>query len=630
MNRKEWREVGLQSLYFVLALAGMVLLAFIGDLLSDRPLGGEKIAIILGLWLLMFSMFMGLSPFAMDAKQRGMEYLLSLPLPRRRLLLVKLLPRLAAVILFFLAFAAFYGLAGNAAFGGAFAAFSLTYFALFFISISLAVVHENFIIQSLWAGVALCGYLALCLWVCALGFAWKFSMPFSWTGIRPWMDLSYDAASLISAITVFLIMLAPFVFSFFLAFKKFDLKPARAFNRRQLLFFVPLLLLAFAGSLGVTYFAQKSSAYDEADFHILKDQRLLKTSFAGKLTLYSQAGRQRIKTKGLSFLERMLLEQKERLFLSGYDSKDGTRFIGCLNLADLSWKIVHRCPNRYFVVPGYQSFRYDGESFVYLRRSRAEAERPGLDTDPVVRTEEMELVRVDPTGGKERTIAYNTPLFKRYYEPTFIGCDTQNSMRFWLVAHKWKNVLRLWEDGRVEDLGLSKGIPVYAGGLLFTRGDNSMKVLRLLANGSETVKEISGDFKVNVFYNRSLDIRNVREIYVKRNKRIVCIDLASINVEDVGPERGNIWMVPSGEFYYVEFESWPPLGTNGWKKLYRLQDGKMVLLKRFDFADAGYGHLRVNGNGVILHQMKMKNARVAESSTRIFAFPDLKELPIKD
>ena len=71
-------------------------------------------------------------------------------------------------------------------------------------------------------------------------------------------------------------------------------------------------------------------------------------------------------------------------------------------------------------------------------------------------------------------------------------------------------------------------------------------------------------------------------------------------------------------------------GTDRWKKLYRLQNGKMVLLKRFDFADAGYGLLWVTANGVILYQAKMKNSRVAKTRTRVFAFPDLKELPIKD
>ena len=239
-----------------LLMMGMDLLMSAMGLAQAKPLEGEKLIIILGVWLLMFSMFLGLSPFAMDSKQKGMEYLLTLPVSRRRLLLIKLLPRLAAVVIFYLAFVLIYSLIGNDAFGGGFAFFSLAYFALFFISFSLSVVHENFIVQSIWAGIALSGYLALCLYVVGLGFSWKFRMPGSWVVSRSWQDLSYDVPTLLAVIAVFLLLAAPFVASIFIAFKKFDLKPARVFNRRQLLIFVPLLLLAFFASLGISFLVQ--------------------------------------------------------------------------------------------------------------------------------------------------------------------------------------------------------------------------------------------------------------------------------------------------------------------------------------------------------------------------------------
>lgn len=263
MSGKEWREVGRQSLYFLLAMAGMVLLLGGVDLLVGllggapaRPLEGEKLMIILGLWLLVFSMFMGLAPFAMDSKQKGMEYLLTLPLSRRRLLGTKFLPRLATVVLGYLAYSYIYAQLGQAAFGGGFPFFSLTYFSLFLISFSLAVVDENFIVQSICAGLAMCGYLAACLFIVGLGFSWKFGMPLSWTGTGAWNNLALDSSTLAVSVSVFLTMALPFVLSLFLAFDRFDLKPARAFNRRQLRIFVPLLLLAFGLSLGITVIVQ--------------------------------------------------------------------------------------------------------------------------------------------------------------------------------------------------------------------------------------------------------------------------------------------------------------------------------------------------------------------------------------
>jgi hypothetical protein len=626
MSRKEWLEVGRQCLYFVLLIAGIALLIGAIDLVHGWSFESEKLIIMLGLWLLTASMFLGLSPFALDAKQKGMEYLLTLPIPRRRLLFMKFLPRLAAIVLFYILYLAAYRLMGSDAFGGGFVFFSLACFALFLISFSLSVAHENFIVQFILAVTAWCGYLALCLLVVMLGFTWKFKVPAAWVGSGIWHDLSYDVPTLLVSVAVFLVMSAPFVLSIFLAFKGFDLKPARAFNRRQLLIFAPLLLLAFAASLAGTYLAQKGSPACGPDVFLLGQGRLLKADFPGKLYLYDAGGRRTVDTHAAVFWERLLVEQGERSYLSGYDEEDGSRFVGCLNRADLSWNVLYRCPDRHFVVPGYQGFIYDGEGFVYLRRIRVEAERPGMDSRLPVKRDALELVSLDMVGEKNRTITFESPLFRKYYEPQFIGNGRLNGLRFWLLAFRRSHVLRLWEDGRVEDFGFSKGLPAYAGGLLFMLGDHSLVVRRLLDAGSGIVKEIEGRFTLVSPFHYFPFTSQMGEIYAERDKRIVRIDLATLAVDDVGPCRGRIWTVPPGDFYYVEFETWPGLLTDKWKKLYRLQDGKMVFLKQFDFNDAGYGHVFVDTCGIILHQSQLKNNRVIKTSTRAFAFPDLKEL----
>lgn len=629
MNRKEWLEVGKQSLYFVLAVASMVLLVALAGLLEGKPLEGEKIIIILGLWLLMFSLFLGLSPFAMDSKQKGMEYLLTLPYSRRRLLAIKFLPRLAAVFMAYLGFVLLYGLIGNDALGGGFTIFSLAYFGLFFISYSLSVIHENFIVQSIWAGVALCGYLALCLYIVMLGFSWKFKMPASWVGSGLWRDLAFDVPTLFVSSAVFLIMAAPFVLSFFLVFKKFDLKPARAFNRRHLMIFMPLLLMAFAASLGITYLVQKNANFWDAHFFLLKNQRLLKANFPGKLALYDDSGRRTVDTNGRVLWERLLLEQGERLYLSGYDTENADRIIGCLDQADLSWKTLHRVPERSFAANGYMGLQYDGRYFVYLKRDPAKTRTTGRVSKQEARSDLLELVRVAPATGEIRTFTFRDPLFRRYPEPMIIGSGEWNGNRFWLIASRWQNVFRLREDGRVENLGVSKGIPAYAANLLFTRSDHSLVVRRLLAAGSEAVKEIDGRFELFFPYRTFMLDKQISEIYVKRDKRVVRIDLASLAVDDVGPDRGHIWTVPPGDFYYVEFETWPARNTDKWKKLYQLQGGRMVFLKQFDFDDAGYGNIEVVANGVILQQHKIVNRKTSKITMRFFAFPDLRELHFK-
>jgi hypothetical protein len=625
MIKKEWLEVCKQSLCSVLAMAGMVLLVYLVNLLQGKPLEGEKIIIWLGLWLLMFSMFIGLSPFAMDSNQKGMEYLLTLPFSRRRLLLIKLLPRLAAVVLFSLVFIFLYSNMGNDAFGGYFAFLSLVYFSLFFISFSLSVIHENFIVQFIWAGLALCGYLTLCLFILAWGFARSnnLSLGSIWR-FNSLGDLAFDSASLITAIVVFLLLLAPFVASYFLAIKKFDLRPARAFNRRQLLILVPLLLLAIVVSLGVSYQIQKNSMFDDASFYLTENRKMLKASWPGKLAIYDENGRKVIDTGKALYWNRVLLEKGQQLFLLGYDTQDGHDTIFRLDMNDFSWKTLHRVRHRYLVGNTFFAFSYDGAGFVYLQRSRAEADRSGMDSHLPLKNDDLELVMVDPLDGKSRTITYRSPLFKKYYEPQFFGCDKINGRRFWLISHRWSHMIRLWQDGRVEDLGLSQGLPAYCGGLLFSRGSGSLQVRQLLDTGSKISKEIKGEFSLSPNFH-FLQVNNgIGEMYAERNKRIIRIDMATLAIDDIGLYRGHIRMVPPGIFYYVEFENWPGQGTDRWKKLYRLQGNKMVFLKQFDFNEGGYGHVFVDTFGIILRQHQIN-----KTSTKIFAFPDLREMKFK-
>jgi hypothetical protein len=625
MSRKEWREVGRQSLYFVLAAAGMVLLAFSGDLLSDRPLSGEKIVIILGLWLLMFSMFMGLSPFAMDSRQKGMEYLLSLPFSRRRLLLIKLLPRLAAVVLFYLTFVLLYFLIGHDAFGGGFTVFSLAYFALFFISFSLSVVHENFIVQSIWAGVALGVYLFLCLFIIRLGFSWKFKLPSSWVGNRLWYDLAYDAPTLLSAIAVSLLMAAPFVVSLFMAFKNFDLKPARAFNRRQLLFFVPLLLLAFAASLGITFIVQKSSVHDEANCHILENRQILKTSSFGNLDIYSESGRRQVKTGRKLWWEWIMFEVPGKVFILGYEMNDSSLSIVRLQLRDLAWKVVHSIPDRAEATSG-ALFRQYGQHLVFLQRGREEAERSGRQSGPPLEGDRLDLVLFDMNSERSRTISFRSSLFTDLRYPYVLAHDETAGRSFWLVSGKdgkEHHILRLWENGEVEDLGFSKKFPSYSGRLLFSHTASSLVMRRLLARGSETLKEIEGNVRIaGDFFTGLLDTGKTREIYGARNKRIIRIDLATLALEDVGLERGQIRRIPPADFYYVEHSAWLPNQgqPDKWRKVFRLRGGKPVFLRRFDFNGKWPGHVWIQKHGVVLRE---------EGKTGFFAFPDLYELKYK-
>ncbi len=119
-----------------------------------------------------------------------------------------------------------------------------------------------------------------------------------------------------------------------------------------------------------------------------------------------------------------------------------------------------------------------------------------------------------------------------------------------------------------------------------------------------------------------MDSGNAREIYGKRDKRIVRLDLDTLTMDDVGPDRGQIYFIPPKEFFYSEHDAWlaEQRKPDKWRKIYRLQDGKMVFLKQLDFQGPSFGHVWIEKFGVTLRE----NGR-----TRLFAFPDLRELKFK-
>jgi hypothetical protein len=629
MSRKEWREVGKQSLYFVLLLAGIALLIGVIDLIQGWSFESEKFIIMLGLWLLTASMFLGLSPFAMDSRQKGMEYLLSLPISRRRLLLIKLLPRLAAVVLFYGIFFLLYGHMGNDAFGGYFAFFSLSYFALFFISFSFSSIHENFIVQSIWAGFALCGYLTLCSLIVTLGFAWNsnFSLGSLWR-FGHFGNLVYDSSGWITAIAVFLLLLAPFIVSYFLAFKKFDLKSSRVFNRCHLLLFIPLLFLALAASLGVSYMGQRSSIFDRwSHYYLTADHRLLKIGWLGKLSIHDESTWSKIKTKRDFQWNPVVFERKGALFLIGDDMKDDSTVVTRFDLIDFSKKILYKIPDHYLVSFSYYAFKQSGQDLVFLQRGRAEAEKPGMQASIPLKSDCLDLVVLDLDSGKSRTLSFQNPLFKNYYQPNLFAGDEINGRRFWLIGGQGQGVIRIWEGGVVEDLGRSKKMPAYFGHLLFSTSDKSLVIRRLLASGGETVKEIAGEFHALGGFHHALATGEFTEIYAKSGKQIVRIDLKTFAVTMIGPENGYLLCAAPGDFYYVKSSRSLPFVSSKpaekWRKVFRLKDGKMILLKQFDFVGKGLeglGYIDVEEHGIVVRDSGVP---------RFFAFPDLRELKFK-
>lgn len=115
MLRKEIKEVLGQSLFFVgLSLLLPLLLKLI--LWSEKISFLELYLIPLQIGLLYLAMFLGNSLFLSDRRQKAVDYLLSLPYSKLRLLGIKTLPRIGALLCFYILFILAYRLVGRGSF----------------------------------------------------------------------------------------------------------------------------------------------------------------------------------------------------------------------------------------------------------------------------------------------------------------------------------------------------------------------------------------------------------------------------------------------------------------------------------------------------------------------------------
>ncbi|OGF66825.1 MAG: hypothetical protein A2Y62_10605 [Candidatus Fischerbacteria bacterium RBG_13_37_8] len=248
MIKKEFRDVGIHSLFWVgLTIIGYFMYMII-ERFGDSVYSAETIWVFCAFGLLPFSILIGLSAFGGDRRQRGIEYMLTLPYSRSRILLAKLLPRLAAIILYaVLLFIMYYALdvITISTYHGVLAIIALG-FLLFIVSFSLSAGFDNFLILFTFACVAFF-FVAISLYfIIWAGFELKGAMDMQFNQfISAYLFSSSGSVYLI----IMMLMVIPFLGSFYLAFRKFDTKHSANFNKMQLKYFMLLYLVVGIVSL---------------------------------------------------------------------------------------------------------------------------------------------------------------------------------------------------------------------------------------------------------------------------------------------------------------------------------------------------------------------------------------------
>lgn len=224
MLKKEFRDtlrILLESSLMLLAVPLIILTLLIMGLKVNYV---QLIKIISIITVFAFSGYSGLGMFLWEKRDKGFEYLLTLPISRLKLLFYKLLPRFVVLMLFL-----------------------STWSLIFARPINDYIVVLIFI---QWAGACLSlafnSYFAALIGIILLGFFYSLSSQFIIFLFIHWRGISIDPFNIINIspyILAALLLGVPLVISFLLALRNFDLKPYKYVVKPYLFIALPLLLV---------------------------------------------------------------------------------------------------------------------------------------------------------------------------------------------------------------------------------------------------------------------------------------------------------------------------------------------------------------------------------------------------
>jgi hypothetical protein len=628
MFKKELADVLKQTGWFLAAVAVIPIPVI---LLKWAP--GPYFAVLMPILLpglVFWSLFLGASLFGRERGQRAMEYALSFPYSRLGILARLAGPRLLVIAVLWLAAAAAAGIAasGTAVFNDvAIAAFkgkvplavvvlngmlpvlavALAFgFPLFLVALSVSVVIENF--------VALC-LLSLFSWyaigVVIFRLLWRFGsryvdlpIPGMFVFPRPDVGAFRSEFSFPLVLLQLFLPVVPFVIALLVSFSRFDIRRSAGFIKRYITAFAAsLFLCAFVAFLGSAASTSLASKY----YHLTQNLKLVEWNYSSKIVRIRGNG-SILKVHFDSPTLSMSWDDGSSLFVPDFD--------GNLNRIDLSTGKAD------------QLYRFDRKQSAFWSQWTYGTTIAFFENGS--RPNEIQLVCLDERTKKTDRRNFIHDAFRRG-APTLIGTDLRDGRRFWisLITEKSKKIsLRLWEDGRVEEIRVkgqleSVNLPHDINGLLFFTGLEPTLVLQDNGKSFELRKEFPADETFHawdgLFGRKSLDSLAVPFIYGKRGPKLARMNMATLEIEDIGE-----WSTSDDSWGYVFREKGRPYFVGGSRsrktlEFYDLNEGRMRLIRGFANIDTQRRDTRFDTfeSGIVI--VKGKNVGV-------YAFPDLREI----
>ena len=604
MFRKELADVLRQTVCFlaVVAVLPVPIILFKGAPGPYRAV----LAPLLEMGLVFWSLFLGASLLGREQGQRAVEYALSLPDSRLGLLVRLAGPRLLVMLGFLLA--------GGIAFetgilsdsdilpAGLIVGIGLQ---LFFISLSLSVLIENFIGLCLvsflgWYAAGLVVFRLMLMGYGAgavdLNLQGLFALGFAVFGGK---------TSFLSILLQIVLPVVPFVAALLVSFGRFDLRRSRPFKRRY--------GIAFAAGLAfcaMAAFGSRAAAYSLAPkhFYLTQDLKLAEWRLGTKsMRIHGPGSSLRVRV-GLPLL---WFEWDDGSSLFAWDAD---RRLSRIDLATGEVELFYRSDHQ-------RAHLFDQKiygSTIALVESGS-------------RRDEIRIVALDrQTKETDRHVFAHDAFIAG--DPKIVGTDIRDGRRFWICMIRKKaerSTLRLWEDGRVEEILVNGRLqtansPLFLNGLLFFTGGEPMLVLRDTGVSFVTKKGFPADevFRVqdeSWQFRMPLDAPPPSFLYGKRGPRLARMSLETLEIEDLGAwlEGDDAWGFvhrQGDQAYFIG-------GSRNRKNLdvYALSEAGMRLIRSLPGIDTERRDTRftVYGSGIVITQ----GGRVG-----VYAFPDMREI----
>jgi hypothetical protein len=604
MLKKEINDVLKQIVFFIAAVLLLPAFLIITTIISNQ----SYFSVFFPLFqfgLIFWAFFMGSSLFSLEHSQRGMEYLLSLPYSRLKLIGLKILPRLIAVMAFFVAFWILYNTGGEDLAAFPFAPFAAIYFFLFLISLSLSANSENFLVlfvASFFSLFICFGLISLILWLVML----IKGIPFGPLFFRyfSWEHATYLSSFILLVGSVFLL---PFLISFALSFKKFDIRPAKVYNKRYFKYFTPIFTLCFIISF-IFVFLGSGPGYKQ--YYLTQDLKLIESYRYSGTKIYED--NKVHKVKGDFDFSWPSFEDNEYVYEIAYNktTRSYNKIIR-LNTSDYTAEVLYEGSSEINIAWRLQ--KYD-QTIAFVERKRKKD------------FHDIQLVLVDESSKEVTRIPLEYQLLEKSYLPIIIWTDKTEGKRFWLISTEknWKNqILRIWEDGQIENIGKSQKAPCYINRMLITYTDEDVIISREKEGRFEPIRKIpnsKGFHFGTVFWRTKLNDVALKEIYGWRRgpkrPKYARLNLENFEIEEIGETKGHLMSFSPDENYFFETDH-----VASEVKVYEYKEGKQNLLKTFSFDTTEISNrFRLCKGGVVIREGK---------KVRVYAFPDLKEIKFK-